>query len=282
MNITIIGLGLIGGSIAAACKQAGVKQITAYDKESSVLEYALHTALIDNHEKTIPEAIKDADIIIIAVPPGQCVAVLQQIQLVVNDRQLITDTLSIKDFVNKAARQILGKHASQFVASHPITGSEKSGIKHATADLFINSWVALTPSEETKPDVVQQIKSFWQLIGANTFLLDPIKHDELLATTSHLPHVLSFAFSKMFMSSNNKDEAALCCFGSFNDVTRIATSDPALWADICIHNRDAILATIDNFEQNLGSIKLALQNNDKKTLFDMFAQATAIKEWRKK
>ncbi len=267
MNVAIIGLGLIGGSIAAACKHAGVT-VTAYDKQPH------------SHSETIAAAIKDADIIVIAVPPEHFKAVLQEISVNITPHQVITDTLSVKNHMADTVAQILGDRSSQFVASHPIAGSEKSGAQHADKDLFVNHCVVLSPLNNTSSETLQKIESLWQLLGATTVQLDLNEHDEIMATTSHLPHVLSYAFSNIFLNSHN-DATAQCTGGSFADMTRIATSNPALWADICSQNREQLLEAMDSFEQEFDMIRQALQHQNKQALFDIFEHAATIQKWRK-
>ena len=279
MNISIIGLGLIGGSIAAACKQAGIK-VTAFDNQPQTIEYALQQKLIANHGETIAAAIKDAEIIVIAVPPEHFESVLQEVSLAMTPEQVITDTLSVKSNMAETVAEILGNSRSQFVASHPITGSEKSGVQHANKDLFIDHCVVLSPLANSRTESLQKIDSLWQRLGANTVQLDLQKHDEIMATASHLPHVISYAFSNAFLNSNN-NKTAQCTGGSFADMTRIATSNPALWADICSQNREQLLEAMNKFEEEFDMIRQALTHQNKDVLFDIFEHAATIRKWRK-
>lgn len=257
MNIAILGLGLIGGSIAAALKKYNKKiTVVAYDQNITALKYAQKTGLIDQHTNSIKTAITNAAIIVIAAPVGSYANIFCALAKHITATQIITDVCSVKGAVIEIAKRELKQDISQFVPGHPIAGSEKSGVKNAQADLFTGHHVILTPTAKTTTMLTRKIISFWQNLGAIVDLMSAKQHDEILAATSHLPHVLSYAYMNMFSRRKNIMKYSA---KSFADMTRIATSDTTLWYDIFRANSKALLAEIKIFKKQLCCIENAVR-----------------------
>lgn len=253
MNITIIGLGLIGGSIATDIKNAKLGKVTAYDTKAFTLKYALSHNLIDH----CADNIKKADIIIIAVPIRNFAAALKEIKPHLTSNQIITDVSSVKGSIITTAKKILGKNISQFVPGHPIAGSEKSGIKSAKPNLFTNHYTILTPLGNTNPKAIKKISALWKKLGAKVDIMDAKQHDKILAATSHLPHIIAYAYMNIFSA---KKEIIKYSAGSFKDFSRIANSNPALWADIFQANKKALLTEINKFKKQLEKLSCQIQS----------------------
>jgi prephenate dehydrogenase len=256
MNITIIGLGLIGGSIAIDIKNLGIGKITAYDSKLSALKYALEHNLIDNYEKTIEAAIKNADIIIIAVPVLNFADVLKEIKVHLKPKLVITDVCSVKGQIVTTAKKILKKNISQFVPGHPISGSEKSGVQHYKTNLFTGQYAILTPPANTDAKAIKKITALWKKLGAKVAIMDAKQHDEILAATSHLPHVISYAYMNIFSS---RKEIVKYSGGSFSDISRIAHSNPKFWLDIFKSNKKALAKEINRFKKQLEQLLCQIQ-----------------------
>jgi prephenate dehydrogenase len=258
MNITIIGLGLIGGSIAAALKQQQpAVTLTAYDKKLAALKYAKQKTLIDHYTNNIGTAISKAEIIIIAVPIHAYTTVLREIGKYITTAQIITDVGSVKNTTIAIARRELKNNIAQFVPGHPIAGSEKAGIANAQSDLFMQRQVILTPTAKTNPRAITKITNLWQSLEATVTIMPPNKHDKILAATSHLPHVISYAYQNIFTRRKNITKYAA---NSFKDMTRIAKSNPKIWADIFLANSKAVLTEIKKFKQQLVLLETSIHN----------------------
>lgn len=257
MNITVIGLGLIGGSIAADIKNAKISKVTAYDRQSSAIQYALQHELIDSYENTIKAAIENADIIIIAVPIVNFADVLKEIKPCLTPKQVITDVSSVKSSIIAEAKKILGKNISQFVPGHPITGSEKSGAQHCKTNLFANRYTILTPLAKTDIKAIKKITALWKKLGAKVDIMNAKQHDEILAATSHLPHFISYAYIDIFAK---RKEIIKYSGGSFSDMTRIANSNREFWNDIFMANKKALSKEIGKFKKQLEQLLCQVQS----------------------
>lgn len=278
-QLTIIGLGLIGGSIARAIKPTGFCQkIVAYDKNSEVLNHVKHANLVDSVAHTIESAINDADLILLAVPPSEFAVVLYDLAKNISQRTVITDVSSVKSSLIHVANNILGEYKNQFVPGHPIAGSEKSGLIAAEKDLFENRVVILTPTLETNPAAIEMVKIFWENLNAHVKFLSPEDHDSFLAATSHLPQILAYTLMDQIVNEKSYPEVLEFTGAGFRDVTRIAASDPKLWTDICIQNRNPLLVELDQIRRRLHSLQSALENQDDQYLLEIFSRAKQARD----
>lgn len=278
-TVCIIGTGLIGGSLALALKKSGFcRRIVGAGRTEATLKKALELGVVDDYETDFSLAVKDADIVVVAVPLSAMKNVFEQIAPALPSSAIVTDAGSAKQSVIKDAEAVFGAASNRFVAGHPISGTEKSGVTAAFTELYENRKVILTPVENTDADAVELVSAMWQAAGADVETMDAPHHDMVLAGTSHLPHVLAFGLVDCLNSLDDVDEIFRFAAGGFRDFTRIASSDPVMWRDICLSNRDDILAMMKKYEDELKTISSALQENDGDALIDIFSRAKKTRD----
>lgn len=280
-RLAVIGVGLIGGSLSLALKEArAVGEVIGYSRTESVRQEALELGVIDVAASSIAEAVKDADMIFIAVPMAAMEMVLTEIAVHVRDDAIITDGGSAKGQLVDIAREILGAKFSQFVPGHPIAGTEKSGPSAAFATLYKGHRVVLTPVADTNSEALEKVRDMWQQTGAEVFDMDVKHHDVVLAATSHLPHVLAFNLVGMLAERDDCDEVLRYAAGGFKDFSRIASSDAVMWRDICLTNQEAILALLEQYHQGLNQLEQAIRTQDGNTLMTVFERAKQARDTR--
>ncbi|HEU0257864.1 MAG TPA: prephenate dehydrogenase/arogenate dehydrogenase family protein [Burkholderiales bacterium] len=274
MRLAVIGVGLIGGSFALALKQAkAVSHVVGVGRNPANLKAALERGIIDSIASDVAAAARDADLVLVATPVGQYPAVFGSLR---DTKALITDGGSTKRDVIAAARKALGKGVSRFVPAHPIAGAEKSGAAAASAELFRDKRVVLTPLEENSKDSISRIEQAWKACGANVSRMSAQEHDAVLATVSHLPHLLAYALVHEVAGRENSAQLFSFAAGGFRDFTRIASSHPEMWRDICIANRDRLLEELAKFSVKLQEIRNLLDNPTE--LEKLFAEARAARD----
>jgi len=252
MRLAVIGVGLIGGSFALALKQAkAVTHVVGVGRNAANLKLALERGIIDSSAPDPATAARGADLILISTPVAQFPAVLASLA---DAKAIITDGGSTKRDVIAAARKALGKRISQFVPAHPIAGAEKSGAAAASADLFRGKRVVLTPLEENSQQSISKVEEAWKACGANVSRMNAEEHDAVLATVSHLPHLLAFALVHEVARRENSAQLFSFAAGGFRDFTRIASSDPEMWRDICAANRDRLLEELSRYSKKLDQV----------------------------
>ena len=280
-RLAIIGVGLIGGSLSLALKKAGmVGEVVGYSRTEDVRQQALNLGIIDHVATSISDAVKDADMVFLAVPMGAMSAVLSELAHHTKDNAIITDGGSAKAQVVDVARVALGDKFGQFVPGHPIAGTEKSGPTAAFAELYQEHRIVLTPVAETNHDAVEKVRAMWVATGAEVFDMEVKHHDVVLAATSHLPHVLAFNLVGMLAERDDCDEVLRYAAGGFRDFSRIASSDPLMWRDICLTNSDAILDLLEQYQQGLDQLKEAIKKQDGEHLIAMFERAKQARDTR--
>ncbi len=282
-RIAIIGLGLIGGSLcralrAAALTGAPVPWLIGCDRNAGTLLRARELGLIDEAYREVGAAAHTADLVCLAVPPGETPAVLAGLASGLGDRTLVTDVGSVKGTVVEAARACLGSHMARFVPGHPIAGTEESGIEASFAGLFRGQWVILTPVVETAPDAVEVVSAMWRRVGARVEIMEAVRHDRLLAATSHLPHALAYALVHLLAAGPDADDCLRYAAGGFADLTRIASSSPMLWHDIFFANREQLLEAIGRFQQALATLSEAVDRHDSRQLLAILERAKAARD----
>ena len=276
--LAVIGVGLIGGSVALALKAAGcVEQVIGAGRSRANLEGALALGVIDQIADDPAQAAAQADIILLAAPVNASAALFESILPAIRNHgrhKVITDVGSVKAGVIEAAG-VLGDEINRFVPGHPVAGKEHSGVAAADPDLFENHNVVLTPSARTDADAVERIRALWVATGARVCIMDAALHDRVLSVTSHLPHVLAYAMVDFFADAEDAGLAPLCqmAAGGFYDFTRTASSDPEMWRDICLMNRAQILRDIDGFTAGLGRVARLIQRADGDALERLFSAA---------
>ncbi|MDP2784129.1 MAG: prephenate dehydrogenase/arogenate dehydrogenase family protein [Sulfurimicrobium sp.] len=280
-KLVIIGVGLIGGSLALALREAGaVNEIVGLGRSRENLEAARTLGIIDRIETDLASAVKDADVVVLAVPVAAMQPTLAQLSACLSPHTIVTDVGSTKRDVISYARQHLPVHLARFVAAHPIAGAEKSGATAAMANLFRGRNVVVTPMPENDPAAVQMISRMWESCGAVVNTMPPLQHDEIFAAISHLPHLLSFALVEDIAFRANASELFSYAAGGFRDFTRIAGSHPEMWRDICLANRDVLIREIDTYQSQLNRLRGMLEQSDGKSLEEVFGHArTARAEW---
>lgn len=275
-RLCIIGIGLIGGSIARAARAQGLcKQVVAFGREKNIanMQRAVELGVIDAFYTDIGAAMAGTDLVIICTPVGTMPAVFEQLKPHWNPATIYSDAGSTKGSVVEAAKAVFGEVPSNFVPAHPIAGAERSGVEASKADLYKNRRLIITPTESTDSQAVAKLSEFWQRIGSSVSVMTVEHHDTVLAATSHLPHILAFALVGMLGRKDEQREIFKYAAGGFKDFSRIASSDPTMWLDICLANKQEIIPLIQQFKAELGHIEQLLQNQDATALFDSFAYA---------
>jgi prephenate dehydrogenase len=277
-KLAVFGVGLIGGSFAAALKQAGaVTRVVGIGRSRTNLERALELGVIDEIAEDACTALPGADFVLVAVPVQQTGALLAQIAPHLEPDCTVTDAGSTKRDVALAARQHMSGKLGQFVPAHPIAGAERSGVEAATAALFEKRLVVLTPMPESSLDAFSRVEAAWRLCGARVTQMDALRHDQIFAAVSHLPHTLAFALVSMLAA--RKDGAELFSFAGagFRDFTRIAGSSPEMWRDICVANRDVLLHEIEAFQSELAALANSIRDGDAASVQRVFERAQAAR-----
>ena len=278
-KVVVCGVGLIGGSFALALKQAGaVREVVGLGRSRAPLEEALQLGVIDRIAADWAEAAQGADLILLAMPVGQMPPVMAALAPHLQPGTLVTDGGSTKADVVVAARAAFGARANQFVPGHPIAGAEKSGVTAAKADLYQGKRVVLTPLPENGAAAAARVRAAWEACGANVSELAPDEHDRVFAAVSHLPHLLAYALVHDLATRDNSEQLFGFAAGGFRDFTRIASSHPEMWRDICIANRKPLLAELDAYVAELLKTRVLLAAADSDGLETMFAAARARRD----
>lgn len=274
-QLGVIGCGLMGGSFALALKRAGlVKRVIGYSKSPSTTEKAKKLGVIDTAAESALLAVSGSDIVLIAVPVSATEATLKAIRHLIEPGVLVMDVGSTKRDVVDAARRVLKDNIASFVPAHPIAGKEIGGIANADATLYNGRQVILTPLPQTNPELVQKATDTWAAIGAQVLRMTPENHDGAFAAVSHLPHMLAFAyFNSVARQPAGRDYLSLAGPG-FRDFTRIAASDPTMWRDVLMSNREEVLKQSLRFRHALEAMEHALKSGNAEALEDMIRGAS--------
>ena len=277
-TLTVIGLGLIGGSFAKAIRTAGLaQQIIGCDADTNNLQQGMALGVIDQAEMDIARAVYQADLVLVAVPVGAMRSVFTTMQGHVAPHTLVTDTGSTKGSVIADFTAACPAHISQFVPGHPIAGKETSGVAAATNDLYQNRTVILTPTADNTATTIHRIQSIWQACGADVVQMTPDQHDRYLAMTSHLPHMLAFMLMHL-LDGERPEDVQTCSAGGLRDTTRIAGSNPTMWRDIALANQAALQHSLHAYQQQLDQLITALDAADGDELFQLFSRAQQLRK----
>ncbi len=287
-NITVIGVGLIGGSFALALKQQGVDvNIVGFSRNEANLKLAKKLKVIDSWSTDAKQAVQNADMVLLCIPMKAMQAVMENIKPFLKQHCIISDAGSVKGSFIKDALAVF-KTGLNIVPGHPIAGKQCSGVAEAEASLFESKRVILTPLKDSSQKAIDKVKSLWTACGANVEIMNAQKHDEILASTSHLPHVLAFslvnALNEIKISSKDstkKEKLGEAIFkyaaGGFRDFSRIAASDPVMWKDICMTNKDALVEAIEVFQKECEKMKQAIKQSDEEALLQRFKKSQEIR-----
>ncbi len=271
-------MGLIGGSFALALRKAdAVREVVGFGRSAATLQQAKQFGIIDRIGVDVVLEVADADLVLLATPVGQMAEIMARIAPHLGAHTLVTDGGSTKSDVVVAAHANLGSKIAQFVPGHPIAGAELSGAVAALADLYQGKRVVLTPLPENTHASVARVRRAWEACGAVVSELSAQQHDEVFAAVSHLPHLLSFALVHDLAQRDNKELLLSFAASGFRDFTRIAASNPEMWRDICLANRDALMKELQQYTAELNVIYLALQTHDAAKLEEMFSLAREVR-----
>ena len=281
-TVVILGLGLIGGSLARSLRASGFSQrFIGYGHRAPSLRRGVELGVIDDFTLDLDDALGQADILVICTPTLVAARMLRDILPGLAQRSgapVITDVASVKGSLREAAVEAVGGVPPNLVLGHPIAGSERSGVDASSAELFVNHRVILTPEEGNDPAAVELIRAMWASTGAEVDTMTVTEHDAVLAATSHLPHVLAYALVDALAQSEDSEDIFRFAAGGFRDFTRIASSDPAMWRDIAIANKKALLTSIDDFSRHLALLRAAVQAEDAEQLQATFSRAKRARD----
>ena len=279
-KVAFIGMGLINSSLARDLK---IKKFylssSAYSRRLSTINKIKKLKLVDFASSNIEKTIKEADIIIVGIPVAAYQEVFEKICNNIKPGAIITDVGSVKKEVINSVKKYIPKNID-FVPGHPIAGTENSGPESGFAGLFKNGWCILTPNKNTSKNSVKIIKYMWQLVGMKVDIMDSNYHDEVLAITSHIPHIIAYSIVGTIanLQTTIKKEVIKYAASGFRDFTRIAASDPIMWRDIILYNRQSILKMLNLFKKDLSKLEHAIENNDDKFLLNLFTKTRKIRK----
>lgn len=282
-KLVILGLGLIGGSLAAGLRARGeVAHVTAWGRREASLARGRELGYIDDFSLDLDEALEGAEIAVIATPTLVAERVLEALAqrdaLASNRDLIITDVASVKGNLLAKARELWGSEPPGLVLAHPIAGSEESGVEAARADLFVDHRVILTPTARTDSAALARVDGMWRAVGADVIAMSVARHDEVLAATSHLPHVLAYTLVDTLAQQGSNEDIFRFAAGGFRDFTRIASSDPTMWHDISLANRDALVAMIGEYQRRLADLKAAIEARDGASIMACYNRAKAARD----
>jgi len=278
-RLAIIGVGLIGGSLAQALREANaVVEVVGCGRGKPNLEKAVELGVIDRYTHDIGEAVDGADMVFVAVPLGAMKTTFQAMRGCLAPDAIITDGGSAKASVVQDAIEAFGELPPNFVPGHPIAGTEHSGVEAAFSTLYQNRRIILTPLSGTAPEALAKVDAMWRRCGADVTHMAVEHHDEVLAATSHLPHMLAFSLVDTLAQMKENDEIFRYAAGGFSDFTRIASSSPVMWRDICLANRHALGEMLERFATELTDLSAILREGDGDHLLEIFERAKAARD----
>ena len=276
-KITVIGVGLIGGSLARALKEKNLaKDVFGYGRDQARLEDAQKLNIIDQFSTSIEEAIVGAEIIVVATPVGTFQSILGEIEPLITENVIITDVGSTKSDIVNIVHNVLKVKSNCFIPAHPIAGKERSGFEVSDSMLFDGKKVIITPQENNSSDSIQVIEEMWKGVGAEVDFMSAESHDNLLGMTSHLPHMLAFSLVNYLVNQN--PTASIYAGGGFKDFSRIASGDAIMWRDICLQNKDQIISHLKGYQSTLNDLLEAIGDENSEELEHLFTTAKKTRD----
>jgi len=279
-KITIIGLGLIGSSIARAIKKKHLcKNLVAHDKSKIVLKKIVKLKITNHIEPNLKKSVQDSDLVIICTPLGTYKNIVSVIKNNLKNTCILTDVGSAKIFVTNTVNKLINKNTI-WIPAHPVAGTEQSGPEAGFADLFKNRWCIITPINKKNPIYLKKLNNFWKKIGSKVQHMSPEHHDKVMAITSHIPHLIAYNIvgTAANLEKDTKSEVIKYSASGFRDFTRIASSDPTMWRDIALNNRKQILHMLEKFNLDLNNLKRAIIKKDAGKLFKLFSKTRKIRQ----
>lgn len=278
-KVAILGLGLLGGSLGLALKQRGLaRQVIGFVRRAATGRDALRRGAVDKATRSLSEAVVEADLVVLCTPLGAMRALAQQMQPFLQPGAIVTDVGSVKHSVVRELEPLVSRAGGRFVGSHPLAGSEKTGIAWARADLFHGAVCVVTPTADTDASALRRVKALWRDLGARVYALSPRRHDALLARSSHLPHVVASALTHLVLDSRRPPIQHRVCANGFRDTTRIASGSPEMWRDIALANRIPLRRAVAEFIRQLEQVQALLAKGDPAALEQWFARAKAHRD----
>ncbi len=278
-RLTVIGVGLIGGSLAQALRQtAYVREIIGCSRDELHLQKAVSLGVIDSYETDIAKAVQGADMVVLAVPLGAMESCFKALAGSLLVDAVITDVGSAKGSVVAAANRAFDQIPAGFVPAHPIAGTEKSGVEASFPQLFQQRRVIVTPLPSSSPEAVRRVSAMWQEAGAEVEEMAVARHDEVLAATSHLPHLLAFGLVESLCRMDDSEDIFRFAAGGFRDFTRIASSDPVMWRDICLANREALIKVLAHYQDDLSRLMSMVRQSEGDNLKEVFGRAKSARD----
>ncbi|AOU99600.1 prephenate dehydrogenase [Acidihalobacter yilgarnensis] len=278
-RLVIIGVGLVGGSLALALRQSGYcREVIGVGRDRSSLQRAQALGVVDRSELDACAAVRGADMVVLATPVGAIESVCRSLRGCLDEKAILTDVGSVKGAVVEAVQAGLGMLPARFVPAHPIAGRERSGVEAATAELYQGRRVILTPLPGGDPEACESVRGMWEAAGAVVENMAVGHHDEVLAATSHLPHLLAYTLVSSLSRLDEQEEIFRYAAGGFRDFTRIASSDPVMWRDICLHNKGPILDMLKHFGRDLATLGEAIDAGDGDRLLSIFQRAKQTRD----
>lgn len=277
-NVMIIGLGMIGGSFAKALKERGLATLYGVDRRESELALGVSTGVIDYPAELTETYISKMDVIILATPVRAMESVLTELKPLLSENTLLTDVGSTKGSVIESARRVFGTVPANFIPGHPIAGAEKSGVLASNSLLFEKHMAIVTPLPDSNPVLLDRLHRLWRSVGADVVSMDVVHHDHVLASSSHLPHLLAYTLVDALANGERSQDIFKFAAGGFRDFTRIASSDPVMWRDVFMANKEATLATLDHFTDRLADMRAAIEQGDGASMFGVFTRAKSARD----
>ena len=278
-KIHLIGVGLINGSLAIDIKrQRLANKVIGIGRNKERLIKAQESSFIDDYQLLRDINISDSDIVVIGVPVSSIKSIFSLLKPSLSSHTLVTDVGSTKQNIIQDAREVFNEVPANFVPGHPIAGGEQSGFEFAVEGLFKDRKVILTPEKNTEMGAIQKVKNMWQSVGADVDEMDAEKHDAILSATSHLPHIVAYTLVNYLSERGDADQIFNYAAGGFYDFTRIASSDPVMWSDICLANKERLLESIDGFSESLKIMRRAIEKQDNETIYKLLKQAKEMRD----
>ncbi|MBI2927806.1 MAG: prephenate dehydrogenase/arogenate dehydrogenase family protein [Verrucomicrobia bacterium] len=273
-KITLIGVGLLGGSLGLAIKRRRLAdQVDGFVRRSATIAECTKLGAVDHATRDLRRAVEDADLVVLCTPIAQMRNLTEQMLPSLKRHAIVTDVGSVKATVVHELESLVAKAGAHFVGSHPMAGAERMGVRNARADLFDGAICVVTPTPHTSTETVKQVEAFWKDVGANPIKLSPKTHDDLVSRSSHLPHVVAAELANYVLSPAHPKEQALLCANGFRDTTRVASGSPEMWRDIALANRKNLARVLGVFIEDLQEFRLALQSEDRVAIEEFFSKA---------
>ena len=273
-KVTLVGVGLLGGSLGLALRRRRLAEsVTGFVRRPASLRECKRVGAVDSATLALHEAVQGADLIVFCTPIAQMRPLAEEMLRSLKRGAIVTDVGSVKQSVVQALSPLLSKAGAYFVGSHPMAGSEKTGVTAARADLFENAVCVVTPDQHSNRAAVRRVTGLWKSVGSKVLRLTPETHDELVSRSSHLPHVIAAQLANLVLSPHSTRQQAMLCANGFRDSTRIASSSPEMWRDIALANRENLLGALDNFVAGLARFRRVLKSGDAAAVSRFFEQA---------